>query len=142
MGNDFSLLIIDVDFFKKFNDRYGHQKGDECLQAVSSCMQKNAQRNTDILTRYGGEEFAVILANTNTENALIIAERIRKAVEGLSITHDDSIFGKVTISLGLATFGRGAEISHVQFFEMADNALYKAKETGRNKIVNISCGLD
>ncbi|MCP3876036.1 MAG: diguanylate cyclase, partial [Desulfobacteraceae bacterium] len=63
-GNDFSLLIIDVDFFKNFNDRYGHQKGDECLQAVSSCMQKNAQRITDTLARYGGEEFAVILTET------------------------------------------------------------------------------
>ncbi len=138
MGNDFSLLMIDVDFFKKFNDRYGHQKGDDCLQAISSCMQKNAQRITDTLARYGGEEFAIIMVNTNTENALILAERIRKDVEGLSIPHDDSIFGKVTISLGLATIGKGAEISHAQFFEKADNALYKAKETGRNKIANIS----
>ena len=134
-GNDFSLLIIDIDFFKKFNDRYGHKKGDECLQAISSCMQKNAQRVTDTLARYGGEEFAVIMTDTNTENALIIAERIRKGVEELSIPHEDYAFGKVTISLGLASLSRGIEISHAQLFEKADNALYKAKEAGRNKII-------
>ncbi len=135
-GNDFSLLIIDVDFFKNFNDRYGHQKGDECLQAVSSCMQKNAQRVTDTLARYGGEEFAVILTETDAENALSIGEKIRQDIEALSIPHEDSPHGKVTISLGLATFEHDVGISHAQLFAKADNALYRAKETGRNKIVN------
>ncbi len=133
-GHDFSLLVIDVDYFKKFNDRYGHQKGDECLKAVSSCMQKNVRRVIDTLARYGGEEFAVIMSETDTENALRIAEKIRKDVELLSIPHKASPFGIVTISLGLATLEHGVGMSYVQLFEKADHALYQSKNTGRNKI--------
>lgn len=136
--NNLSLLIIDVDHFKKFNDRYGHKKGDECLQAISSSMQKHAQRITDTLTRYGGEEFAIIMSDTDTKNALIIAERIRSEIEGLSILHEDSSCNKVTVSIGGATLVDGMNVSHTQLFDKADKALYEAKDTGRNKIITIS----
>lgn len=136
--NNLSLLIVDVDLFKKFNDRYGHQKGDECLQAISSCMQKHAQRITDTLTRYGGEEFALIMSDTDTKNASIIAEKIRSEIEGLTILHEDSSYNKVTVSIGIATLVYGMNISYTQLFDKADKALYKAKETGRNKIITFS----
>lgn len=133
--NDLSLLIIDVDNFKKFNDRYGHQKGDKCLQDISSCMQMHAQRITDILTRYGGEEFTIIMSHTDRKTALKIAEKIRTEIEGLTIPHEDSSWKKVTVSIGGTTLVDGMNISYEQLFDMADKALYEAKETGRNKIV-------
>lgn len=133
--NNLSLLIIDVDLFKNFNDRYGHHKGDECLQAISSCMQQHAQRVTDTLTRYGGEEFAVIMSDTDTENALIIAEKIRASIDKLSIIHEDNHSKKVTVSIGISTLIEGANITHIQLFDEADKALYQAKETGRNRVV-------
>jgi diguanylate cyclase (GGDEF)-like protein len=136
--NNLSLLIVDVDHFKKFNDRYGHQKGDECLQAISSCMQKHVQRMTDTLTRYGGEEFAIIMSDTDTKDSLIIAEKIRSEVEGLSILHEGSSYNKVTVSMGVSTLLEGMIVSHAQLFDKADKALYKAKKTGRNKIITCS----
>ena len=136
--NNLSLLIVDVDHFKKFNDRYGHQKGDECLQAISSCMQRHVQRITDTLTRYGGEEFAIIMSDTDTKDSLIIAEKIRSEIEGLSILHEGSSYNKVTVSMGVSTLLEGMIVSHAQLFDKADKALYKAKKTGRNKIITCS----
>lgn len=130
---ELSLLVIDIDMFKKYNDRYGHQKGDECLRSVAECMQKNVKRITDTLARYGGEEFAVILTETNVDEAFSIAENIRNAVENLNIPHEDSPFEKVTISVGLATLKKGDDHLAKDFFNIADSALYKAKESGRNK---------
>jgi diguanylate cyclase (GGDEF)-like protein len=101
-------------------------------------MQKHAQRITDTLTRYGGEEFALIMSDTDAKNALIIAEKIRSEIEGLNILHEDSFYNKVTVSIGLSTLVYGMNISHTQLFDMADKALYKAKETGRNKIITFS----
>lgn len=136
--SNLSILIVDVDHFKKFNDRYGHQKGDECLQAISCCMQKHAQRMTDTLTRYGGEEFAIIMSDTDTKHALIIAEKIRREIEELHIPHEDSFYTIVTVSMGLTTLASNMDISHAELFDQADKALYEAKETGRNKTMVFS----
>ena len=133
-----SLLVIDVDLFKKFNDRYGHQKGDECLQAISTCMQKHAQRMTDTLTRYGGEEFVIIMSDTDTKNALHLAEKIRTEIEGLQIAHEESPHTTVTVSMGISTLVGDMNISNTELFDRADKALYKAKETGRNKTIAFS----
>lgn len=134
-NNYLSIIIIDVDYFKKFNDRYGHHKGDQCLQAISICIKRHAQRVTDTATRYGGEEFAIIMSDTDAENALVIAERIRSEVEEQHIPHKDSSHHVVTVSMGISTLVEDVDISRDQLFENADKALYKAKETGRNKVV-------
>lgn len=133
-GQALSLLIVDIDWFKKFNDRYGHRNGDECLQKVAGAIKKHSRRVTDTLARYGGEEFAVILAETDMKSAVNIAENIRAEVEALAIDHQDSASDIVTVSIGLATVNVDQNLTMDEFFEKADKALYKAKKEGRNKV--------
>ena len=132
-----SVILCDIDFFKKLNDKYGHQKGDEALIAVANTINKTILRSADVATRYGGEEFCVVLPNTNLKGAKAVAETIRKEVEKLSF-HDKShpALIHLTISLGVAcTIPRQGVVSF-DLVKAADDALYKAKQGGRNKVVS------
>ncbi|NRT71822.1 diguanylate cyclase domain-containing protein [Clostridium beijerinckii] len=128
-----SLIMADIDFFKGYNDNYGHLKGDDCLTKVAKTITSSIKRPLDFAVRYGGEEFAVILPETDIEGAKAIAEVIRKNVEGLKIVHEHSKASQyVTLSLGIATLYTNMEISSNRLIESADKALYRAKSNGRN----------
>ncbi|MBN1627904.1 MAG: diguanylate cyclase [Deltaproteobacteria bacterium] len=134
-----SLILADVDYFKQYNDTYGHQMGDECLTQVAGVISKSIHRPDDLGARYGGEEFAVILPDTDEKGAFFIAEKIRKTVIDLNAEQKGAdVNPSVTISLGLCTITpqHGDEIS--DFIRNADHALYFAKETGRNRTVIFS----
>lgn len=130
--SDFSLALLDIDFFKKVNDTYGHQYGDYVLKTVADLM-KTAFRKTDLLYRYGGEELVMIMPETNIEGAVIPVQRLRRMVEEYEFEYN-GVKAKVTVSMGLTMnfqeFNTAADI-----LKSADDALYKAKETGRNKVV-------
>ncbi|MEP0872061.1 PleD family two-component system response regulator [Trichocoleus desertorum AS-A10] len=129
-----SLLLGDVDFFKLYNDTYGHRAGDKCLQEVAKALQSMMKRSGDLAARYGGEEFAVILPNTDESGALVVAEAIRTSIRALKIAHSCSKIGEhVTLSLGVATIVPRAQTSPELFFTAADAALYRAKEEGRDR---------
>jgi diguanylate cyclase (GGDEF)-like protein/PAS domain S-box-containing protein len=135
-----SLLMLDLDIFKGLNDRYGHQAGDDCLRAVAGEITKAVHRPGDLAARYGGEEIAVILGNTDAAGALEVAERIRAAVSGLGLPNPANAqgHGRVTISIGAATAicraGNAMEMP-AALVTAADAALYAAKEQGRNRVV-------
>lgn len=129
-----SLIMADIDFFKNYNDNYGHLQGDDCLIKVAKAMASSIKRPLDFVARYGGEEFAVILPETDEEGAKVIAETIRKNVEDLKITHEHSTAAPyVTLSLGIETMMPKADYSANELIENADKALYKAKQNGRNQ---------
>lgn len=135
-----ALLICDVDFFKQYNDAYGHQAGDDCLRKVAQVLASHARRPADLMARYGGEEFAAILPETDTSGAHSLAEAMRKAVEELSIPHCESTVSPfVTVSIGLATMRPGGEGSPETLLRSADMALYTAKRQGRN---GVHCQID
>ena len=130
-----ALLLIDVDYFKRYNDTYGHQKGDDCLKKLASAMHEKIFRPADLVARFGGEEFAILMPNTDIGGARMVAERIRQHIYGLSITHESSMIDKlVSVSIGVAavvpTPSRAAE----QLLTAADRALCVAKDAGRNRI--------
>ena len=131
-----SLVMIDVDYFKLYNDHYGHVKGDECLQSVAALLKK-CTRGDDVAARYGGEEFAMILRNTSQDAAIEICERIQKELLNAHIEHAASKISEfVTLSIGVATFcGRAEEqeLKPVDLIRQADKALYQSKENGRNR---------
>ena len=130
-----SLIMIDIDFFKYFNDNYGHQAGDYCLRCVAEALSQCTKRSSDTVARYGGEEFAIILPYANKDDAYNIAEKMRKAVEGLSIFHDNSLTSKhITISLGVNSVIPSDNNSIEAFIKEADEALYSAKAF-RNKTI-------
>lgn len=132
-----SLLMIDVDHFKLYNDLYGHPRGDRVLSRVASAMKAALRRPSDFIARYGGEEFAVILPDTPPDGALMVAERLRTAVEELGIEHAKSSTGPhVTISIGAASSCVPETLS---LLLAADGALYEAKRGGRNRTHSISC---
>lgn len=131
-----TLLVIDVDCFKQFNDAYGHQVGDECLKAVARALATHSRRPADVVARYGGEEFAAVLPDTSVEGALIVAEAMREAVAQLAITHRHSTAAPyVTVSVGIATMtpARSDEHGFAGLLKRADQALYRAKSEGRNR---------
>jgi len=131
-----SLLMADIDFFKNYNDRYGHQAGDACLHAVAEAIRSRACRPGDFIARYGGEEFVVILPGTPAAGALYIAEEIRRAVRALEIPHADSrVDAFVTLSLGVAQTVPAAGRTPEALLREADRALYAAKNQGRNRVV-------
>ncbi len=133
-GAPLSLLLIDVDNFKAFNDAYGHPAGDECLRSIAGALVAALQRPGDLAARYGGEELAAILPETGADGALSLAEVIRSAVSDLAIPHAATASGIVTISLGVATrAGRGGDRAG-ELVERADEALYAAKAAGRNRV--------
>ncbi|MHB8791149.1 MAG: diguanylate cyclase [Desulfobulbaceae bacterium] len=130
-----SLIMLDIDFFKLYNDRYGHQGGDECLKNVAKILDGSARRDSDLVARYGGEEFAVILPETAMKGAMDVAETMRANIERRNIPHASSkVSDHVTVSMGVATWvpERGSEPA--ELIAMADQALYKAKESGRNQV--------
>ncbi len=129
-----SLLFIDVDFFKKYNDHYGHQKGDEVISSIAKSI-KDSIRHMDFVARYGGEEFVVLLPETDAHGAYAVASNIFKAVERLAIPHSQStVASTVTISLGFTVYKGEADIFKSDFLQRADQALYRAKQLGRNQI--------
>ncbi|CAB3715667.1 GGDEF domain-containing protein [Achromobacter marplatensis] len=132
-----SLLFLDADRFKLYNDRYGHQEGDELLKRIASTLKKNARRPRDLAARYGGEEFVVLLPNTSGQRAMSIAETIRRAIAELRVPHQDNDGGMVTVSIGVATAIPKAEDEASALVEAADAAVYQAKKTGRNRVVSI-----
>ena len=134
-----SLLLLDIDHFKDFNDTYGHQAGDDCLRVVAAAIRNTLWRPNDILARYGGEEFAVILPDVDASGAVEVAERIRQAITDMKIPHLKSQAGrgKVTASIGVATAlsRSGGTIRMPEGLLLAaDTALYKAKRNGRNRV--------
>lgn len=129
-----SLILIDIDYFKNYNDYYGHMQGDSCLIDVVKVMQSCVQRSNDLICRYGGEEFAVILPNANKSDAYIVAEKIRESVLESKIEHKRSKVAQyVTCSLGVTTVSTGDIINSEILINLADKALYKAKSIGRNR---------
>ena len=131
-----SLLLIDVDHFKLYNDLHGHQKGDDCLRAVASAMSANL-RPADVAARYGGEEFAILMPDTTHDVALHAAERLREAVGNLRVAHGAARAGKhVTLSLGVATEVPMDEINSDSLVTRADQALYAAKHSGRDRVLS------
>ena len=130
-----SIIMIDVDFFKIYNDELGHVAGDECLKQVALCIRNSLKRPTDLVARYGGEEFVVLLPSTAIDGALQLADEIRAEVEGLKIVHPKSKSSKyVTISLGVTGGYPDKSISKDLLIKRADEALYNAKASGRNKL--------
>lgn len=130
-----SLIMFDIDHFKKFNDSQGHQAGDECLRRVAAAVTSSTRDAPDKAARYGGEEFAVILPNTPPEGARVVAERIRKAIEASAIAHPAAgPPGVVTVSLGVATLIPRAPLTAAALIEAADKGLYAAKRGGRNRV--------
>lgn len=129
-----SLLMVDVDFFKKVNDEYGHHRGDLILCEIAKTIQCVC-RGTDTIFRYGGEEFVVLLGNTSTEGALIISERIRQEIEKIQLFHNEKIIN-TSVSIGVATHLPKQKEEIHELFERADKALYAAKESGRNRVVH------
>lgn len=138
-----SLLMIDVDFFKLYNDTYGHQGGDECLRRVAGAMSSVVKRSSDEVARYGGEEFAILLPATDQPGACIVAERIRAAVENLAIPHARStVADHVTISIGVASLTVSMQAMPTQLVGIADQALYRAKQQGRNRVATADPAAD
>ena len=132
----FSVIMIDIDHFKKYNDAYGHLEGDVCLQKVSLALQRALCRAGDLLARYGGEEFVAILPHTDIAGAEELASDFHKHVRELEIPHRDSpVSSTITISIGIASVIPNQKISPTQVVAMADKALYRAKQAGRNQSV-------
>ncbi|MDH2432313.1 diguanylate cyclase [Pokkaliibacter sp. MBI-7] len=130
-----SLVMIDIDYFKQFNDRYGHAAGDEALSKVAQALEGQLERSTDFVARYGGEEFVLVLPDTDQNDAQAIVERCRAAVAALKIRHETAGGECLTISLGGATCsGRDGE-AHEQLLQRADAMLYQAKQQGRDCVV-------
>lgn len=131
-GSAMSLLFVDADYFKSFNDRYGHGRGDEVLCAIASTLDGNIRRPRDVAARYGGEEFAIVLPETDLVGARLLAETIRQTIAAMGIAHEGSPYQTVTASIGIASAqpSRGSE--RTVLLEAADQALYRAKAAGRN----------
>jgi len=129
---DLVLCMMDLDHFKRINDTYGHPAGDMVLSEIGSKL-KECIRESDLICRYGGEEFAVILPNTQPEKARIVCERFRELVAGHKFIHNPSEF-HITLSIGIASYDRGTDQSPLEFIDAADQALYQAKSAGRNRV--------
>ena len=136
-GRPLTLLMIDIDHFKAYNDRFGHQAGDECLRRVAWSLSSHARRPLDIAARYGGEEFAMILYDASRQHAEDMARQIQSGIDSLAIAHSAaaSASNRLTVSIGIACVQPMSDRSHFGFIQFADQALYAAKERGRNCIV-------
>jgi diguanylate cyclase (GGDEF)-like protein len=131
-----SLLMIDVDGFKLFNDHYGHQAGDDCLKSIAGSLKTAARRPADVVARYGGEEFVIMLSSTDSDSAAEIAESIRARIEALAIPHEKSpLSDVVTVSIGVDAVTPVIGVTPHSLIERADQALYQAKNSGRNTVV-------
>jgi diguanylate cyclase (GGDEF)-like protein len=131
-----SLVFCDIDHFKRFNDTYGHQAGDECLVRVAQAMEETLNRPADLVARYGGEEFIALLVDTAVEGARMLAERMRARIEALNVEHRASgVSSHLTVSLGVASVVPKPAVRPEDLVDLADRALYAAKEGGRNRVV-------
>ncbi|MHC5767168.1 MAG: PAS domain S-box protein [Nostoc sp.] len=134
-----SLILLDVDFFKLYNDTYGHLGGDDCLRQLASALKNIVKRPADLVARYGGEEFTIILPNTEIQGAIYVAQTIRQAVRDLAIPHAQSrVCDRVTVSLGVVSIVPNSEISPPDLINAADKALYVAKQQGRDRVHAVS----
>lgn len=131
-----SVLMLDIDYFKRYNDAYGHLKGDDCLKRVAATLQKSLQRAGDLVARYGGEEFVVILPHADSESALKTGEMLRQSIASLAIPHEYSDASSyISLSVGIATSVPSEPHSAADLLQAADDALYTAKQAGRNQTV-------
>ena len=139
-NNPLSLVVVDIDNFKEYNDTYGHQAGDDCLVAIAKVMQNTCERSSDLATRYGGEKFAIILPETKVKFAVEFCNILKRAVSKLNIEQKNSSGDKkiITISLGVATYNPHEKdiSSESVLFNAADKALYKAKCSDRHKVIH------
>jgi diguanylate cyclase (GGDEF)-like protein len=133
-----SVMLCDVDHFKRYNDSYGHQQGDQCLKDVAGRLKHILRRPADIAARYGGEEFVVLLPNTDAAGARAVAEAFRQAVRGLNIPHRGSDHRRVTISIGVASSPGPAIDSAAILLRRADEALYRSKADGRDRVTDVN----
>jgi diguanylate cyclase (GGDEF)-like protein len=134
-GSTLSMVMADIDFFKNYNDTYGHLEGDECLRKVASTLKGQLKRPADLAARWGGEEFACILPETGHDEALAIAENLRRSIIDLAIPHEGSLIEKiVTISIGVTSASPSENEEFESLIKKADDALYRAKEKGRNRV--------
>lgn len=130
-----TLVILDIDWFKLYNDHYGHQAGDECLRKVSGVLNNNCYRTGDLVARYGGEEFVLIAPGMDIQHALTISNKICEEIKALAIPHEKSIFGCVTVSIGVTSLTPNITLNANILVKVADEALYEAKNQGRNNTV-------
>lgn len=131
-----TILLLDVDFFKRFNDYYGHDAGDQCLRAIAQTLKQCTLRTSDVVARYGGEEFVILLPNTKASGGVKVAERVLNAVEALALRHSYSdVAPYVTVSIGVTTFVPNTDSSLLHSMKQADLALYQAKHQGRRRFV-------
>lgn len=133
-GTELSVLMCDIDYFKQYNDAYGHLQGDECLRQVANTLTTTMDRGGDLISRYGGEEFAAVLPETSQGGALFVAERMKQAIEQLKKTNSGSPFGHITASFGIASAVPTPETNLLTLLAAADRALYEAKNEGRNRV--------
>lgn len=132
------LIMIDIDFFKRYNDTFGHQRGDDCLKQVASALNTALKRFGDAVFRYGGEEFVAILPGSDIDGAVNVAEKMRRRVLELEIPHSDSpVSSNVTVSLGVGSTIPAAKSHHSELIDSVDEALYEAKKFGRNRIERV-----
>ena len=132
-GKPIALLMLDIDFFKPYNDSYGHLQGDQCIRSIAAIIGAAARRPLDLAVRYGGEEFLLLLPNTAAEGAVLLANEIHQTLAAANIQHRDSPHEKITISIGLAVAVPEAGTASVDLIEAADKALYRAKHAGRSR---------
>ncbi len=135
LNQSLAIGLMDVDWFKQYNDHYGHQAGDECLRQVARLLAENIGRTGDLVARYGGEEFVFIAPATNGEAALDMARRVCQSLRALEIAHALSAFGCVTASIGVAAVSPADGNTPDELLRAADRALYAAKEQGRNQAI-------
>jgi diguanylate cyclase (GGDEF)-like protein len=132
-------MMIDIDFFKKYNDSYGHSQGDVCLRSVAGALSSSVTRADDFVARYGGEEFAVVMPNTDEAGALLLADKMLNAVRACNIPHEmNEAADCVTISIGVTSGVVANSLSGLDFIKRADDALYLSKQSGRNKYTYVS----
>ena len=150
-GIPISMLLIDIDFFKDYNENQGQRAGDNCLKSIAACMEVVTRRPADLAARYGGEEFAVLLPNTSMENAVMLGERLRAKVESLQLPHTSSVHEVVTVSVGVSccvtpdldskSDDEEVEVMYpAMLMNAADNAMFLAKQQGRNRVAEQKCG--
>ena len=129
------IMMVDIDYFKLYNDSLGHQEGDKCLQKIATILATVTKRHSDIIARYGGEEFLLVFPHTTKSQAIILAEQLIAQIKASHIFHPQSdIAQHVTVSIGIATFTKDCNVSCEDLIQKADVALYQAKKIGRNSI--------